>query len=130
MNLRCRPDFAFATLMQPYPGTRINEFCRERGLLDETATDHVPDSFFDRSVIVLPDRQSRERLRMLFALAIEFRFVRKFIRKLITLPLGRLYELLDKVWKGYCIKHREFPYSLTFREYLSSLYSFFRSRYY
>ncbi len=130
LNLRCRPDFAFATLMQPYPGTRISEFCMEQGLLEDAAAEHVSDSFFDRSVIALPDRIKRERLRKLFALAIEFPLLRRLLGRLIGLPLGRLYDLMDKVWKGYCIKHREFPYSLTAREYISSLYSFFRSKYY
>jgi anaerobic magnesium-protoporphyrin IX monomethyl ester cyclase len=130
LNLRCRPDFAFATLMQPYPGTRINEFCRARGLLEDESDDHVPDSFFDRSVITLSDRKEREQLRRLFALAVESPLVRRLLGRLLKLPLGGLYELLDKVWKGYCIKHREFPYSLTVREYVSSLLSFFRSRYY
>jgi hypothetical protein len=116
--------------MQPYPGTRINEFCRARGLLEDESGDHVPDSFFDRSVITLSDRNEREHLRKLFALAVESPLVRKPLRKLLKLPLGGLYELMDKVWKGYCIKHREFPYSLTVREYVSSLLSFFRSRYY
>jgi anaerobic magnesium-protoporphyrin IX monomethyl ester cyclase len=130
LNLRCRPDFAFATLMQPYPGTRINEYCREKGLLDEAGSSHLPDSFFDGSVILISDPIERNRLRKLFALAIEFRLMRKMLPRLIRTRLDPLYDLADKIWKGYCIKQREFPYRLSLREYAANIMSFFRSRYY
>ena len=130
LNIRCRPDFAFATLMQPYPGTRINEFCRERGLLDESVSESLPDSFFDGSIIRISDPVGRNRLRKLFALSVEFPLVRRLLPRLLRLRLDPLYDLADKIWKGYCIKQREFPYRLSLREYAAGVASFFRSRYY
>lgn len=127
-NCRVKPDFAFATLMQPYPKTKIAEFCRARGLTDGDET--IPDSFFDDCVLKLPDTEKRKRLRHLFALSIEFKPVKWILPLLIKLPADRFYSFMDKLWKGYCIKQREFPYKLTFKEYAGSVFSYFRSRYY
>ncbi len=128
MNYEIGPDFAFATLMQPYPRTRICEFSMEQGLLNDDA--YIPDSFFDDCILKLPDNDRRKRLRQLFALSIEFKPMRYMLKTLIKLPLDCLYGFLDKLWKGYCIKQREFPYKLSFREYVSSMLTYFRSRYY
>jgi len=128
LNCLARPAFAFATLMQPYPKTEISRFCLENGLIDGDET--IPDSFFDDSILKMDQMNSRKRLRQLFALGVEFRLIKKLIPFLIKLPLGAFYGILDKVWKGYCIKQREFPYKLSFKEYISNIFLYFRSRYY
>jgi len=78
----------------------------------------------------MKDTHLRKRLRQLFALSIEFIPLRWVLPLMIKLPFDRLYSFMDKLWKGYCIKQREFPYKLTFREYADSVFSYFRSRYY
>ncbi|MCK4506614.1 MAG: B12-binding domain-containing radical SAM protein [Candidatus Aegiribacteria sp.] len=128
LNYEIQPDFAFATLMQPYPRTKICEFSMEHGFLSDDA--YIPDSFFDDCILKLPDNDKRKRLRQLFALSIEFKPMRYVLKTLIRLPLDCLYGFMDKLWKGYCIKQREFPYKLSFREYVSSMLTYFRSRYY
>ena len=130
LNCSLRPDFAFATLLQPYPRTRIGEYCRREGLLKKDVEKELPDSFFDGTVLRVPDRERRERLRKLFALAIEFPFLRGGLKWLTRLPLDGLYDVLDRVWKGYCIKQREFPYSMSAAEYLRGAIDYLRSRYY
>jgi len=130
LNCSIEPDFAFATLMQPYPRTEIGRFCVENGFMEEEDSGSTPDSFFDCSILKIPDRKSRERLRKLFALAIEYPMLRDNIDTLIRIPLDPLYDIMDKLWKGYCIKQREFPYKLTAGEYIRSVITYFRSRYY
>ena len=127
-NCRVKPDFAFATLMQPYPKTKIAEFCRTENLID--GGEIIPDSFFDDCVLKLPDTEKRKRLRHLFALSIEFKQMKRLLPFLVNLPADGFYSFLDKLWKGYCIKQREFPYKLTFKEYAGSVFSYFKSRYY
>lgn len=128
LNYEAQPDFAFATLMQPYPRTRICEFSMEQGLLGDDAS--IPDSFFDDCILKLPDNDRRKRLRQLFAICIEFKAARYMLKTLMRLPLDGLYGFMDKLWKGYCIKQREFPYKLTLREYVSGVLTYFSSRYY
>ncbi|MDM7993378.1 MAG: radical SAM protein [Candidatus Fermentibacter sp.] len=130
-NSEMRPDFTFATLLQPYPGTEIARFCKENGFIDSAAeAPETPDSFFHASVLDIPDRKRRERLRALFALSVEFPILMKLAGFLTRLPLGGLYSFMDKIWKGYCIKQRIFPYRLTAAEYARDVISYFRSNYY
>lgn len=56
--------------------------------------------------------------------------LRDNIGTFIDLPLDPVYDIMDKLWKGYCIKQREFPYKLTATEYIRSVITYFRSRYY
>ena len=130
LNCEIGPDFAFATLLQPYPRTAIGEFCRKNGYLKSDYAHDVPDSFFDCSILEIEDREKRERLRKLFALAIEYPMVHYWIEDLLEYPLEKTYNLMDKLWKGYCIKQREFPYKLTPAEYLRDVITYFRSNYY
>ncbi|MCK5116600.1 MAG: radical SAM protein [Candidatus Aegiribacteria sp.] len=130
LNCSIEPDFAFATLLQPYPKTEIGRFCIENGFMEEKDSADAPDSFFDCSILRIPDRNRRERLRKLFALAIEYPMLRDNIRTFIDLPLDPVYDIMDKLWKGYCIKQREFPYKLKAAEYIRSVITYFRSRYY
>ncbi len=127
-NVMCRPHYAFVTLLQPYPRTDIGEYARRAGLL-EGPTD-LPETFFARTTLRIPDREKTERLRKLFPLAVESKVVRRLLPGLLRLPVDGLWALLDKLWKGYCIKHRELPYRLTLREYFLSLRQYVASSYY
>jgi len=130
LNIHCKPSYAFATLLQPYPRTEIGEYAREHGVLmgDPSEADHP--SFFDRSMLRLEDRERMERLRMLFPLVVEWPALLRALPLLLSLPLGGLYGIADKLWKGYAVKHREMPYRLSIREYLNSLRAYFSSSYY
>lgn len=33
LNIECKPDYAWVSIFQPYPGTEIYEYCKENGLL-------------------------------------------------------------------------------------------------
>ncbi len=127
-NVACRPHYAFVTLLQPYPRTDIGEYARKAGLLE--GPPEVPETFFARTTLRIPERERMERLRKLFPLAVESRVLRRVLPVLLRLPLNGLWGLLDKVWKGYCIKHRELPYRLTLREYFLSLRQYVASSYY
>jgi anaerobic magnesium-protoporphyrin IX monomethyl ester cyclase len=127
-NTLCRPQYAFVTLLQPYPRTDIGEYARRAGLLEGPAS--VPETFFARTTLRIPDRERMERLRKLFPVAVESRLVLRLLPGLLKLPLDGLWALIDKLWKGYCIKHRELPYHLSLREYFLSLRQYVASSYY
>ena len=130
LNVECRPGYAFATLLQPYPKTEIGEYARSEGLLscDDEQFNH--GSFFDKTILKIPRRKHMERLRMLFPLAIEFGAIRAMLPFLVRIPINPVYGLMDKLWKGFAVKHREMRYSLTFREYIRSLRTYFSTGYY
>jgi anaerobic magnesium-protoporphyrin IX monomethyl ester cyclase len=129
MNIEIKPSYLFATLMQVYPKTKICEYAKKTGVYDgDTST--IPASFFHRSVLKIPDKEKVERLRMLFALVVEYPVLFRIIRLLINLPLDRIYDLADRLWKGFCLKKRIFPYKLTLREYIQSAIIYLKANYY
>ncbi|MBU1864575.1 MAG: B12-binding domain-containing radical SAM protein [Candidatus Omnitrophica bacterium] len=57
----------------------------------------------------LASRDLVKNVRSLFSLTVEFPFLLYFLPILITLPLKRLYRLLDICWGGYCAYFRLYP---------------------
>ena len=128
-SMKHRPSYAYATLLQAYPKTWICDYAKKHGYLEQDAEDY-PASFFDRSMLNIPDKRKIERLRTLFALAVEFHFLYPLLRFLVRLPIEHISTLLDKLWRGYCIRHRIFPYSITIREYFHTIKVFLKTRWY
>ena len=127
-SMKHRPSYAYATLLQAYPKTWIGDYSRQHGYLDDTES--YPASFFDRSMLNIADKRKIERLRTLFATVVEFHFLYPLVRVLIRLPIARVSTFVDKIWRGYCIRHRIFPYSISIGEYLHTLKVFLKTRWY
>ncbi|MFA5348375.1 MAG: radical SAM protein [Methanoregula sp.] len=72
MNIRCRPDYAWASIFSPFPGTDLGDQCVEEGWYDGDY-DAISDSFFDRSVLNFSDEYKEQTyyLQKCFALAVE-----------------------------------------------------------
>ena len=109
INRRVRSHHTFATLMQVYPRTGIAYYAVKQGLVKTPPTD-FPSTFYHDSSIALPDKKKRGRLRALAAIGVSLQLPLPVMRILIRLPLRRLYEFLDRLWKGYCLRFRIYPY--------------------
>jgi hypothetical protein len=72
------------------------------------------------------ERRQIENLQKLFALGVEFPWSLSLIRRLIRLPSNRLLWLAYKLWKGWAIKNRMFPFKMTVGEYLESALYYMR----
>ena len=108
LNYQCRPDFAWSSILFPYPKTDIGNYCQEHGYFQGNF-DNIPET--NKSVSVLRfansrDKKAVERLHKLFGVAVEFKAIRPFIRLLIRLPLGALYVIIFYLWYGYCLRFR------------------------
>lgn len=92
LNAEISPELSIPFIFYPYPGTRLQELCRERGWLTDREFDH----YFAGVVLDLPDFPEKDVL-----------FVHRFFGKLVAIyavgrdwspPLRRRYwELLDRV---------------------------------
>ena len=116
-------------MLQVYPKTEIGRIAKECGMYNEDEAE-LPASFFHKSVLEIEDRKKVERLRDLFLIIVVFPILHPFVKFLIRLPLDKFYYFADKVLKGYCNKHRIYPYKLTFKEYIQSLIIYFKADYY
>jgi len=106
LNVRCKPDIAWASLFQPYPGTELGDLCAENGLFNGDLND-ISGSFFDTYRLDVPEARRYEKLQKLFALAVKSRATRGLLPLLTRLPLSytatyagtkaKLYNRLYKV---------------------------------
>lgn len=99
LNLRIRPGYASASVMQAFPGTEIHDIAAELGLLQEdnllqlehgegfgfsTAFRHPSES----------DRRQVENLHKFFPLLVWLPWLRPLVRLLIRLPPNRAFEIV------------------------------------
>lgn len=72
INMTCRPDYAWASIFSPFPGTDLGDRCKEEGWYTGDYSD-ITDCFFDKSILNF-DEQYKEQtyvLQKIFALAVE-----------------------------------------------------------
>jgi radical SAM superfamily enzyme YgiQ (UPF0313 family) len=130
LNAQCRPAYANVFLFQPYPKTALGEWAYTHGWM-MGSFDDLSGSVSDDTVIkfgTAEEKQQIENLQKLFALGVEFPRLLPVIRRLIKLPSNQLFWLVYKVWKGWAIKNRMFPFKMTPREYLDSALYYMRIR--
>jgi anaerobic magnesium-protoporphyrin IX monomethyl ester cyclase len=128
LNVQCKPAYANVFLFQPYPKTALGEWAYEHGWMMGTFDD-LSGSVSDDTVIRFGSAEEKrqiENLQKLFALGVEVPWLLPVIRRLIRLPSNRLFWLVYKVWKGWAIKNRMFPFRMTPREYLDSALYYMR----
>ena len=128
LNVQCRPAYANVFLFQPYPKTALGEWAFQEGWMSGSFDD-LSGSVSDNTVIRFgseAERRQIENLQKLFALGVEFPWLVPVLRRLIRLPSNRFFWLVYKLWKGWAIKNRMFPFRMTPREYLDSALYYMR----
>jgi len=128
LNAQCRPAYANVFLFQPYPKTALGEWACEQGWM-MGSFDDLSGSVSDDTIIKFgseTEKRQIENLQKLFALGVEFPWLLPAIRRLIRLPSNHLFWLVYKLWKGWAIKNRMFPFGMTPREYLDSALYYMR----
>jgi anaerobic magnesium-protoporphyrin IX monomethyl ester cyclase len=128
LNVQCRPAYANVFLYQPYPKTALGEWASAEGWM-VGSFDDLSGSVSDNTVIRFgseAEKRQIENLQKLFALGVELPWLTPVLRQLIRLPSNRLFWLTYKLWKGWAIKNRMFPFKMTPREYLDSALYYMR----
>lgn len=129
VNRRVRPQHTFATLMQVYPRTGIADYALRHGYASSPITE-FPATFYEDSTVSISHKEQRGRLRALFALGVSLHLPVALIRLLINLPLRKPYEYLDRLWKGYCLRFRIYPYRQSPRSFIRDVGRYLAGRYY
>lgn len=62
LNQRCNPTFAWASIYQPYRGTKLGNYCYDKGLVEKE-----PGRFFSGSPLRIENREGRETLQRCFS---------------------------------------------------------------
>jgi radical SAM superfamily enzyme YgiQ (UPF0313 family) len=130
LNIQCQPAYANVFLFQPYPKTQLGEMAFTTGLM-EGSFDDLSGSVSDVSVIRFSDpaeRRQIENLQKLFALTVEFPWLRGAVRQLIKLPSNPVFWLVYKLWKGYALGRRLFPVRMSVTGYARNAWNYMRIR--
>jgi hypothetical protein len=73
MNIRCKPDYAWVSIFQPYPGTRLGEYCQKNGLYLGNFKG-LENNFFSSSKLNFSEEYKNQlsNLQKLFAIFVEY----------------------------------------------------------
>lgn len=95
INRVIRPDFAWCSLLNPYPGTDIYNYCIDNNYLKKNFnfTD-IGYSYFNTSPLRLKNMKEIINLQRLTNFAIMTHLPKSIINILIRLPLQRFYKFL------------------------------------
>lgn len=98
-NLKHRPDFSWVSIYQPYPKTRLGEYCIERGYCNETVFDDLEDSFFKKSKLRLKHKRRTERLALWWTWVVVKRIPVFLVRILVLFSIPLFLQNLLSRWK-------------------------------
>lgn len=129
VNRRIRPQHSFASLMQVYPRTGIAAYALRHGFATSPVTD-FPATFYEDSAVSITDKDKRGRLRAVFALGVSLNLPAAVVRLLIALPLRKGYEFVDRLWKGYCLRFRIYPYKQSMGSFIRDVRTYLEGKYY
>jgi anaerobic magnesium-protoporphyrin IX monomethyl ester cyclase len=110
LNIRLKPDFAWSSILLPYPGTPVADYAQEHGFIDVERLEYTETNKRYSSLKLPPGEKAQvEHLHKLFGIIVNFPWLRPFARTLVRLPLSRLYLFLFYAWYGYCLKIKTKP---------------------
>ncbi len=117
LNIRCRIDFALASIFQPYPKTELAEFAIKGGYFDGNYK-KIEESYRFGSVLNFSEKEKRQikNLQDLFGITVAFPWMLPITKILIKLPLNRLYHYIYLIWRAYCSYLKMYPHKTTLKD--------------
>jgi len=95
LNRRIRPAFVWCSLLNPYPGTAIFDYCVKNKYLDKAFSFRdIGYSYFTGSPLQLTNKREIINLQRLMNIGVMLRVPKGLMRALIKLPLPGLYKLM------------------------------------
>jgi len=105
LNIKCKPDIAWASLFQPYPGTELGDKALNGNLFDGNFDD-LDKSFFEGYHLHSDFGKQLTRLQKLFSLIVMFPKLVHIVKFLTFLPIDSLYMKVYKMMKLYLYQER------------------------
>jgi radical SAM superfamily enzyme YgiQ (UPF0313 family) len=98
-NADLSPHMAVFTLFQPYPKTPLGDRAVAMGWSDPGYEGFSP-TYYKNSMKHLPNERTYRNMVHLFPLAAHSRFLRRFVPRLLNLPMTPLYAAMDFSFKA------------------------------
>jgi radical SAM superfamily enzyme YgiQ (UPF0313 family) len=98
LNKEIGSDFAWCSLVQPYPGTALTQYVKDHGLLVyDNVEPAVDDSYFLSSKIKLENEKAITNLQKMMQFFIQVRMPLFWVQKIINLPKNPIFDLIFKM---------------------------------
>ncbi len=85
-NRKHRVDDSWVSILQPYPNTRLADYCLEHGYIPGRGVSYAP-SFFDHTCLDIPDTGKINRLQKWWYFAIKYNLPDDLLRWLLDVEL-------------------------------------------
>lgn len=100
LNIKCKPFYSLACIIQPYPSTQIYDLAVKNNLFKENAFDNLR-SFYGESPLKIDNKFERENLQRIFALVVRYPFLYPYVRWMIRLKIRSFYSFINNIYKAY-----------------------------
>ena len=88
-NLENKVDDSWVTIYQPYPKTKLGEYCLEHGFAEGNLSDSCADSYFNESRLNIPDKDKIQRLQRWWHFITKYNVPLEFMDILLEIPLSK-----------------------------------------
>jgi radical SAM superfamily enzyme YgiQ (UPF0313 family) len=106
LNIDCRVDHPWVSLLQPYAMTDINEYTQDLGIAVD-AWDKFPEKFNRTTTVHHNHRKEVENLHKLFPFVVRFPFLFPMVPFLLKLHFLRpLYLVIYALWTEYLVSEQ------------------------
>lgn len=107
LNQKIKTDYPWCSIMQPYPGTEIFNYCVEKGLID-AHTEINSFTYFEQCILKYDPKKltNIKNLQRLFFLLAKWPFMNRFHKIILALPLTYIYTLVFYICYAYSLKKR------------------------
>lgn len=100
LNIKCRTNHAWISILQPYPNTELYNFSVGNKLLKDDY--FIESDYHSSSPFKSKYNNQLENLHNLFAICVDFPFLIPIVKNVIKLPKNKFFEVLHDVYKFYC----------------------------
>jgi len=102
LNIKCQPDYAWASIFQPYPKTELGERCIKEGIYTGDFSD-LNNNFFDYSPLNIENKNEIANLQKLFAVAVKNPdlYYSGKLEKMIKLPYEEKKKEFTRVYNYF-----------------------------
>lgn len=126
LNIEIQPSYAWASILNPYMGTEIWNYCLQYGYIDKSSK--FPLMFHLDSPLKLKHKKKILNLYELFDFMVSYPILFKYFRFLINLPLRPLYRFLKKMRKGYKYFRYRYKFKISIAETLHIMFKYFSEK--
>lgn len=102
LNIKCNPSYAWASIFQPYPETKLYNYSIDKGYIKKEELDLINETYYKTSILKIDNKKEIVRLHHLFSTCVAFPFIIPLVKQLVKLPLDKFYFMIWKVHRAWC----------------------------